>query len=243
MAEIHGCQSDSSDDALRNQYSEFLPVDEVSEKKARRYPLNPDRVKAKSEFNSDRHEAAFAEQEVNGMLLHNEARPSVIIDKEKPEHRFLIFLFAQGMSVKDVFCQLGGEWDKELSRPVSGTGQYSYQHLITIRRQSWFQSKLIQYMEELGKSAVQARLELEVMPSIERIAKLRDDPDAPKAVQLNASNSLLDRFLGKPQQSVQVVPVSNVARYEQDAEKLQQEVEKIEAEIRNLNPAVLTNIQ
>lgn len=214
-----------SDSDLREKYAEYLPV----------------KKKAKALFDADRHEAEFAQAEADGALLHNSARPQVIIEKERPEHRFLVFLYSQGMSTKDIFLQLGGQWNSEKNLPISGTGQYSYQHLHTIRRQAWFQRKLIAYMEECGKDVIRAKLEAELMPSIEKVIEIRDDAEAPKNIQLQAANSLIDRFLGKPVQQVITAPSSSVERFENEAQKIQEETEKIEREMRVLNPAFKAN--
>lgn len=171
--------------------------------------------------------------------LHGCTKPPVEIKQERPEHRFLIFLYAQGMSTKDVFTQLGGQWDSERNLPISGTGQYSYQHLHTIRRQAWFQQQLVAYMEECGKDVIRARLESELMPSIEKVVEIRDKHDAPMALQLKAAESLIDRFLGKPVQQVVTQPASTVDKYEKEAEALRLEAAQVEAELRNLNPALV----
>jgi len=238
LAEVLQRAHGSSEEELRSQYAEFLPV------KNKRGPgsADPNRVKQSQEFNPERDEHAFTEAEENGNLLHNASRPQVVIQKERPEHRFLVFLYAQGMSTKDIYIQLGGEWDSKRNLPISGTSaQYSYQHLHNIRRQAWFQTKLIEYMEECGKDVIRAKFEAELMPSIEKVISIRDDADAPKQLQLRAAESLIDRFLGKPIQQVQSVPVASVSKYEKEAADLARETEAIEAELKNLNPAFLTN--
>lgn len=235
MRDVHG-----SEETLRAKYAEYLPTVET-DKKARRYPINPERVKTKAEYDPNVHEAEFEKVASEGGLLHGSDRPPVIIAKERPEHRFLVFLYSQGMSTKDIYIQLGGEWDSVRNAPISGTGQYSYQHLHTIRRQAWFQKQLIAYMEECGKDVIRAKLETELMPSLDKVISIRDDEDAPKALQLKAAESLIDRFLGKPVQSIVVPPSSSVNRYEDEADALQKEAEKIEQEIKSLNPAFLLN--
>jgi len=231
----HG--QDSNDTDLRTRYAEYLPV------KPAKGPGsgNPNRTKGPNEYQPELHEAEFEVAEANGDLLHGATRPPYILQQERPEHRFLVFLYAQGMGTKDIFIQLGGEWDKTRNAPVSGTGQYSYQHLHTIRRQAWFQTKLVQYMEECGKDVIRSKFEAELMPSIEKVIEIRDNSNAPVALQLRAAESLIDRFLGKPIQQVQALPVASVDRYEKDAADLVRETEAIEAELKNLNAAFLTN--
>ncbi len=248
VSTLHEALQDVDDETrLRERYAEFLPVDsdEVAcgktPKKARRYALNEDRVKTKAEFDPNRDEAAFGELEAEGKLLHGATRPPVTIQQERPEHRFLVFLFAQGLSTKDIFIQLGGEWNASANAPISGTGQYSYQHLHTIRRQAWFQKRLVEYMEECGKDVVRAKLEAECMPSLDRVIAIRDDVNAPVAVQLRAAESLLDRFLGKAAITVTHVQASSVDRYEKEISELEAESAALTAQINSLNPSFLTN--
>jgi hypothetical protein len=243
--DAHG---DSDADAhLRERYAEFVPCEaarpegSVPAKKARRYQLNPDRVRTKGEFDPARDEQAFVDAEADGNLLHGARRPPVTLQQERPEHRFLVFLYAQGISTKDIFIQLGGEWDASRNAPISGTGQYSYQHLHTIRRQAWFQSKLVQYMEECGKDVVKAKFEMELMPSIDKVIAIRDDQNAPVAIQLRAAESLIDRFLGKAAITVVQQTPSSVERYEKEVAELQAESDALTAQINSLNPSFLTN--
>jgi hypothetical protein len=232
----HGQDADPDVDSLRARYAEYLPVP----RKRGPGSADPNRTKADNEYQPDLHEAEFEEAEAAGGLLHNSSRPPVILQRERPEHRFLVFLYAQGMSTKDIYIQLGGEWDPVNNAPISGSGQYSYQHLHTIRRQAWFQTQLIKYMEECGKDVIRAKFEAELMPSIDKVIQIRDDKNAPQNLQLRAAESLIDRFLGKPVQQVQALPSASVDRYEKEASDLVRETESIEAELRNLNPAFLT---
>lgn len=223
LQRVHGKES-----ALRDKYAEYLPVDEVKTR-GRKKRIQPE---------GD----PFQEAADSGKTLHGATRPPYIIQQERPEHRFLIFLYAQGMSTKDIYLQLGGEWDSSRNLPISGTSaQYSYQHLHTIRRQAWFQTKLVEYMEQCGKDVIRARFEAELMPSIEKVVAIRDAQDAPMQLQLRAAESLIDRFLGKPLQHVQALPVASVDKYEKDAAALVKETEALEAELKNLNAAFLTD--
>lgn len=235
MEEVHGGDEESF---LRERYAEFIPCEAVPKKK-RRYELNPGRPASKSDYNEERDGQQFRDGAADGTMLHGVKPPPVIIQQERPEHRFLIFLYSQGMSTKDVYIQMGGEWDSARNAPVSGTGQYSYQHLHTIRRQAWFQTKLVEYMEECGKDLIRAKLESELMPSIDTVIRIRDDKEAPKNVQLSAANSLIDRFLGKATVHIQAEDPSSVARYEKEAKELEAERRTLEAQINALNPSFL----
>ena len=169
--------------------------------------------------------------------LHNAPPPNFHIQKETPEHRFLLYLFAQGNSTKEVFLQLGGEYDPITNLPKSGTGRYSYHWLCQIRRQAWFRDQLTAFLHETGKDLVQAKLQTEVIPSLEVVISVRDDQNAPSATRLAAANSLIDRFLGKPTQHVKTEQVATVNKYEEDAASLQRQLAQVEEEMKSINAA------
>jgi hypothetical protein len=237
-----------SDKDLREKYAEYLPNKEYHPKAKNRTgrhgpgTADPNRPKQPSEYNPERDAAAFDQMDADGTGLHNNRRPPYIIQSERPEHRFLVFLYAQGLSTKEIYLQLGGQWDSERNLPISSPdARYSYQHLHTIRRQAWFQTKLVEYMEKCGEDVVRAKLKAELMPSIDKVIAIRDDVDAPKQLQLKAAESLIDRFLGKAVQQVVTVAPATVAKYAKDAADLQSELDAVESELKNLNPAFLTN--
>lgn len=170
-------------------------------------------------------------------LENQPERGAVRIEKENPRHRVLVYLFAQGGTAKNVFQQLGGEWDETNNRPISGTGEFSYQHLLNIRRQPWFQNELLAVIAENGSPLVEARLQLEMMASVETIIEIRDNEKEKGATRLAASNSLLDRYLGKPAQTVRTEAPSTTASHEAEANELRERLKRLEQEAHHLNPA------
>jgi hypothetical protein len=175
---------------------------------------------------------------LNGLDLHNPATPQFHILREKPEHRFLIYLFAQGNSTKDIFLQLGGEWDAELNKPIPGTGQYTYPWLTQIRKQAWFREQLTNFLHAAGKDLIAAKLETEVSPSLEVVISIRDDITLPASVRLRAADSLIDRHLGKPIQHIKSELVKTVDSFEKSAETLQAELDQIDAELKAHNASL-----
>jgi hypothetical protein len=232
----------SAEEELRDTQTEFVPILKQGQNgrigRVKGVPKDPNRIRANWEFNEARDGPVHDAMHENKQCLHNSPRPPVLLKTEQPEHRFLVFLYAQGLSTKEIFLQLGGAWDSNTNLPVSGTGaRYSYAHLCSIRRQAWFQTNLVKYMDECGKDAIRAKFEMELKPSIEKVIAIRDDLKAPLQLQLRAAESLIDRFLGKPVQQVVALPQSSVAKYEQDAASLARETEAVEVELKNLNAA------
>ncbi len=240
--------SDLSESELRANYLEFVPVNDCTSQneglpfggsKRGRPVTKPDRERISAEFDEGLDGQNFRNAQSSGELLHNATPPSHVIQQEKSEHRFLVFLFAQGKSAKTIFLELGGEWDEELGRPVAGTGQWSYSRLIQIRKQTWFQKALISYLEECGRDVITARLEAECGASIDTVVELRDNKQAPPAVRLNAAKDILDRFLGKATQKVEVTQSKSVSDYESELEEIKREEESLTNELRHLNPGLL----
>lgn len=182
---------------------------------------------------------ANAELVEEGMtpLFGQDGGGGVRIQKENTRHRVLVFLFSQGGTVRDVFEQLGGKWDELNKKPISGTGEYSYQQLLNIRKQGWFQAEVIKVMSEAGNSLVEAKLALEMMASLQTLVELRDNVNEKGSVRLSAANSLLDRHLGKPSQVVKIEAPASTASHEQEANELRDQLARLKQEAADLNPA------
>lgn len=170
-------------------------------------------------------------------------RGAVRLQKESVRHRVLVYLFAQGGTARNVFEQLGGKWDDANNKPISGTGEYSYQHLLNIRKQPWFQAELLKVIEESGSPLLEAKLQLEQMASLETIIAIRDCKEEKGATRLAAANSLLDRFLGKPAQQVRIEPAATTASHENEAAVLRERLKALETEAHNLNAAFTPTTQ
>jgi hypothetical protein len=95
-------------------------------------------------------------------------------------------MFSKGYTVEEIAIHTG----------------YTRLRVGEVLRQPWAQMNIVDDIQRSVQDEVKALLENEVLPSIKKQAALRDDPDAPKAVQLAAANALLDRFLGKPNQPI-----------------------------------------
>jgi hypothetical protein len=117
--------------------------------------------------------------------VHN--RPNLAILGEKPEHRVIVYLKAQGLSNKEVAEKTG----------------FTYPWVSQITRQPWFRLRLVQELKEAGQDQITTVLRSTALDSVFTIVDIRDDPTAPKAVRRQAADSLLDRFLGKPTQRIE----------------------------------------
>jgi hypothetical protein len=147
----------------------------------------------------------FASQ---GDYLHNE--PNLAILAEKPEHRLIVYLKAQGHSNKEVADRTG----------------YTQAWISQLTRQPWFRLRLVQELKEAGVDAIESVLKSTALDSVFTLIDLRDDVHAPGAVRRACADSLLDRFRGKPVQTVQ---------HEEKRLPKTSEISAIDSELAELN--------
>lgn len=208
----------------------------------------PSRTRIPTEFTESLEDEIIRQDtEDKGLVpMHNSRNPEHRIMSEKPEHRLICLLYAQGYSTKEIFQHFGGSWDDELGRPLPVKqygGRYSYAWLTQIRRQPWFEQKLLTYLEEQGRDRISAQLEAEFEPSLQVVKELRDDDTAPAPVRLNAANSLIDRFLGKPTQHIRTEGTKEIHHYEHEVDEVDRELKRIESQLKSVNPALVIDAE
>ncbi len=114
--------------------------------------------------------------------FHGDKLPNHTILSEKPIHRLMIYLHAMCAQAGDIAAKTG----------------YSKQFVYQILRQPWARTQLSAILKEAGTDEVQHFLKTEVAPSLTVIRDIRDDTKARQSDRLAASNSILDRAIGKP---------------------------------------------
>lgn len=149
----------------------------------------------------------------NPERLEGDTLPSTFILKEKPEHRIVIYLKAQGLSNKEIARRIG----------------YQESWVAQILRQPWARARLVKEIGEQGRDAIASLLQGTVEDSLFTLIDIRDSKDAKAADRVAAANSLLDRFLGKPTQRVET-KTEELGRVE-DVAKLESEITLLEKEI------------
>lgn len=107
--------------------------------------------------------------------------PNFAIIHEKPWHRMVIYLKAQGLSDKELAVRTGksAPWISQLCR------------------QPWFRLRLVQEMKDAGVNGIQKVLQASALDSVFTLIDIRDDANSPKAVRRACADSLLDRYLGR----------------------------------------------
>lgn len=125
--------------------------------------------------------------------LFANTKSGVVIKKEKPEHRIMLWMRLQGHRPKDIASALG----------------CSYQTVLNVSGQEWFKDAFVRLAGELGKDAAETFLRGEEIPTLTTLIELRDGAKN-EGVRLAASNSLLDRIRGKPTVRVETKSQSSV---------------------------------
>lgn len=151
-----------------------------------------------------------------GDRLFNERPPNLAILHEKPEHRLLLWMKAQGASNREIARQSG----------------YTEPWLSQLFRQPWAKDRLVQIMTDEGKDLVQGLLQSACADSIYKLMELRDGAES-EQVQRSAADSLLDRWLGKPRQTIEAT-TAQVNLNLEDVEALDKQLAMLESEEKQL---------
>ena len=144
--------------------------------------------------------------------------------QERPEHITIAYLMAAGRT------------RTEISK-ITG---YSLVSLSQLVRQHWFKTRLKEITESVGTDMVKAFLQGEVLPSLEVLRTVRDNPDERGATRVAAANSILDRFMGKPTVHVESQTNLNIHSAADAKDQVQSELEKVDAELRRLGVNTLS---
>ena len=137
--------------------------------------------------------------------------PNLAILTEKPEHRVIMFLRAQGKSAQEV-------------AKVTG---FSYQWILQVCRQPWFKKRLIETIREAGQDEVELFVKGEILPSLMTLAEIRDDPESKDSTRVAACNSILDRGLGKSVQHIKTEQIKSPDQAHEEMNGIERELEAI----------------
>lgn len=147
--------------------------------------------------------------ENNPDALFNSKEPNLAVKHEKPEHRIVLFLKAQGLS----------------NREISERTGYTQPWISQLLRQPWARERLIKEISSQGRDAVSEVIKAAAEDSVWTLIDVRDTAPRPSD-KLAAANSLLDRFLGKPTQKVE----QTLKELPADPAALQKELELLRQE-------------
>lgn len=143
--------------------------------------------------------------------LHNAKLPQLNIIHEKPWHRAVAYMLAQGFTQREVSARFGKTepWISQLAR------------------QPWFQQRVVDELKEGGIDKIKALLDAETLPSLEKVTYLRDHAKN-ESVQLTAAFDIINRTLGKPTQKVETVNTTDIKMTLTNIQKIDQEIDKLQ---------------
>lgn len=118
--------------------------------------------------------------------LFNPREPHYVLQSERPVHRAIVFLAAQGLSYVEIAQELG----------ITPTCvQY-------VTKQPWAEKEILEQIHKNGGEAVAVVLSQQALPSVMKLIELRDSEKVAAEVQRKSANDLLDRIFGRPNQPV-----------------------------------------
>lgn len=148
---------------------------------------------------------------LGGKSLAGDTAPNLAVLKERPEHRIMLYLKAQGLS----------------NQEIAGKTGYGYQWVCQVVRQPWFRKAFVELVEDAGKDATEEFLRGEVLNSLTTLVEIRDNPEAKEASRVAAANAVLDRALGKPTQHIQTERIGNSENAKEGMEQVDRELAAI----------------
>lgn len=104
--------------------------------------------------------------------------------------------------------------------------------LQNIRQQPAFKKRVEDMCREAGKDMVKATLEGMVLPSIETLNDICQNPNERSTARVAAANSILDRFLGKPTQVIESTSKLNISTAASTADAVKHELAQIDEELK-----------
>ena len=165
----------------------------------------------------DNNRASTLVEEYMLQLGDRRSLPQILVLSEKPVHTAVAYMLAAGRSRKETAI-------------ASGLSETTITNLLG---QPWFSKRLKEITDVAGKDMVKAFFEGEVMPSLEVLRSIRDNPNEKGATRVSAVNSILDRGLGKPVAYVESKTTLNIHTAADAADQVQSELEKIDRELQD----------
>jgi len=151
-----------------------------------------------------------SEEKEDYLAFHGIRRPETPLQTEKPYHRVMLYLAAEGNNATEIAEKTG----------------YSTVCVNNLLRQPWAAKKITQILEESGRSKVELVLKGAALAAVERLITEMDNPDARSSERTSAADKLLDRVYGKPNQPLSVKSEGKSLDQMSDAE-IAAELEKI----------------
>lgn len=144
--------------------------------------------------------------------IHNGVAPNINIASERPEHRLIMYLVAQGKSQREVAHLTG----------------YSEGWISQVVRQPWFRDRLTQTLDGAGYSVVEEKIRDGADAALDTITELMTSARS-ESVRASCAFDLLDRHLGKAKQRVDVKNETTIAY--KDVQQIEDEINRVRTEL------------
>lgn len=118
--------------------------------------------------------------------LFNSKLPNVAIKGEKIQHRMMCILKLKGMS------------NREIAKQMDSSDAW----VSNVLRQPWAVEYMTGELAKEGRDSLHELLASSAVDSVYTLISMRDNEDAKPAERIQASNSLLNRYLGNPTQPI-----------------------------------------
>lgn len=139
--------------------------------------------------------------------LHNDRVPNYENEVEKPHHRVAAYMFAKGMTAKEIATAI----------------DYTPGAVRNWLKLKWFQKIVTQLLHDSGGKDIIELFKAEQFNSLCTLLELRDNEKISATVRANVAMNILDRAGGKPVVRVETTamtksddPVAEVARLEEE---------------------------
>ena len=136
--------------------------------------------------------------------LYNDRDPHYLIKHQRPEHRVMILLKAQGNSNKEIAQTLG----------VSAVS------VANVLKQPWARKQLLEEINKAGRSEVIQVFKGAALDVAEAVVGIVNDPEAKASDKISASHLILDRLFGKATQPMDINLDGSKLKTMSDAELL-----------------------
>lgn len=136
--------------------------------------------------------------------LYNDRDPHYLIKHQRPEHRVMILLKAQGNSNKEIAQTLG----------VSAVS------VANVLKQPWARKQLLEEINKAGRNEVIQVFKGAALDVAEAVVGIVNDPEARDSDKISASNLILDRLFGKATQPMDINLDGSKLKTMSDAELL-----------------------
>lgn len=145
--------------------------------------------------------------------LHGDGVSQLTITSEKPIHRVMIFAHARGATINEIAKMTG----------------YTVQAVTLVLNQPWARERLVQILKETGMDEIKHFHKTQVMPALQTLQEIRDNPQARHADRIAASREILDRALGKS--TIHVESNTTIQNIPVEVSKLDQELAAVRKQL------------